>query len=438
MGKSAYIGLADKARKIKTMYVGVDGKARKIKKAWIGDANGKAREWWSGGKGSNIVYVSKASKGTTSSNRYVTGFTSTDKATTFAQTASKLTTISSSSSAKPYITYFNEYERWAVKTTAIPRMKYNRMNYVYLTPNAELKDPTTYVTTTYSPDCGHYAFSASPTSQTKIDITVSKVNWPDNYSKTTIGKVTATFSTSCQFNASSSASVVAVKWNGSSRACIIIRLTNYNYDDEYEYAVVRINVSDTAVSLDGTPFILKSRSWEGTDDENETKGETIVGIAYAGGNVFLTFYRSTTYSWNGNVSQWYYYISNGKVFRNNTELKYSSKSVQLYEDANTNPGIVVTKNYIFYKMDGYTSSSQKNLGTPNYTSGVYRTARTGTAFTYMGTNFRTAYLQMSDGDNLYYTYSGAKRLPEASTKPTSLTVNQTFVFQDDDGTYQPE
>ena len=36
MAKGAYIGIADKARKVKNMYVGIDGKARKVKKAYIG------------------------------------------------------------------------------------------------------------------------------------------------------------------------------------------------------------------------------------------------------------------------------------------------------------------------------------------------------------------------------------------------------------------
>ena len=43
-GNGAWIGDANgKARKMKNMYIGVDDKARKIKAAWIGDANGKAR-----------------------------------------------------------------------------------------------------------------------------------------------------------------------------------------------------------------------------------------------------------------------------------------------------------------------------------------------------------------------------------------------------------
>ena len=50
MSKGSYIGVSDKARKVKSIYVGVDGKARKIKKAYIGDANGKARLCWSGEK----------------------------------------------------------------------------------------------------------------------------------------------------------------------------------------------------------------------------------------------------------------------------------------------------------------------------------------------------------------------------------------------------
>lgn len=49
MAKGAYIGVSDKARKIKKGYIGVDGKARKIKKGYIG-VGGKARPFWSGGK----------------------------------------------------------------------------------------------------------------------------------------------------------------------------------------------------------------------------------------------------------------------------------------------------------------------------------------------------------------------------------------------------
>lgn len=46
----AYIGVDGKARKVGGVYVGVDGKARKVVKAYVGDANGKARTWWSGGE----------------------------------------------------------------------------------------------------------------------------------------------------------------------------------------------------------------------------------------------------------------------------------------------------------------------------------------------------------------------------------------------------
>lgn len=47
MAKGMYVGVADKARKVKSIYVGVDGKARKVKKVYVGDANGKARLCWS-------------------------------------------------------------------------------------------------------------------------------------------------------------------------------------------------------------------------------------------------------------------------------------------------------------------------------------------------------------------------------------------------------
>ena len=55
MGKSAYIGASNKARKIKTIYIGVSGKARKIKKAWIG-VGGKAREFYSGLEYLKLIY----------------------------------------------------------------------------------------------------------------------------------------------------------------------------------------------------------------------------------------------------------------------------------------------------------------------------------------------------------------------------------------------
>jgi len=47
MAKGVFIGVSNKARKVKKAYIGVDGKARKIKKMYIGDANGKARLFWS-------------------------------------------------------------------------------------------------------------------------------------------------------------------------------------------------------------------------------------------------------------------------------------------------------------------------------------------------------------------------------------------------------
>ena len=49
MARGAYIGVSDKARKIKKGYIGVDGKARKIKKGYIG-VGGVARPFWSGGE----------------------------------------------------------------------------------------------------------------------------------------------------------------------------------------------------------------------------------------------------------------------------------------------------------------------------------------------------------------------------------------------------
>ena len=43
-----YIGQSNIARKVGGIYVGVNGVARKVQKAYIGDANGKAREIYSG------------------------------------------------------------------------------------------------------------------------------------------------------------------------------------------------------------------------------------------------------------------------------------------------------------------------------------------------------------------------------------------------------
>lgn len=46
MSKAGYIGVSDKAHKIKKMYVGVNGVARQVKKAYVGDVNGIARQWF--------------------------------------------------------------------------------------------------------------------------------------------------------------------------------------------------------------------------------------------------------------------------------------------------------------------------------------------------------------------------------------------------------
>lgn len=47
MSKAIYVGVGDKARKVKNLYVGVDGKARKVKKGYIG-VNGVARLFYDG------------------------------------------------------------------------------------------------------------------------------------------------------------------------------------------------------------------------------------------------------------------------------------------------------------------------------------------------------------------------------------------------------
>ena len=57
MAKNGYIGISDKARKVKSIYIGVNGVARKVKKAYIG-VNGVAQEWYSSG-----VLISSLSAG---------------------------------------------------------------------------------------------------------------------------------------------------------------------------------------------------------------------------------------------------------------------------------------------------------------------------------------------------------------------------------------
>lgn len=47
MAKQMYIGVGDKARKVKKIYTGVNGVARKVKKGYVG-VNGVARQFWSG------------------------------------------------------------------------------------------------------------------------------------------------------------------------------------------------------------------------------------------------------------------------------------------------------------------------------------------------------------------------------------------------------
>ena len=49
MAKKAYIGIGNKARKVKKIYFGVANKARKVKKGYIG-VGGKARCFFSGGE----------------------------------------------------------------------------------------------------------------------------------------------------------------------------------------------------------------------------------------------------------------------------------------------------------------------------------------------------------------------------------------------------
>lgn len=47
MARASYLGIGDKARKVKKIYMGIGDKARKVKKVYVGDANGKARLCWS-------------------------------------------------------------------------------------------------------------------------------------------------------------------------------------------------------------------------------------------------------------------------------------------------------------------------------------------------------------------------------------------------------
>ena len=49
MAKKAYIGIGNKARKVKKIYFGVANKARKVKKGYIG-VGGKAKCFFSGGE----------------------------------------------------------------------------------------------------------------------------------------------------------------------------------------------------------------------------------------------------------------------------------------------------------------------------------------------------------------------------------------------------
>lgn len=67
MAKAAYIGVDDKACKIKRMYIGVDGVARKIKKAYIG-VDGVARQFFSSGE---LVVFPTVALTSNSSNGYV-------------------------------------------------------------------------------------------------------------------------------------------------------------------------------------------------------------------------------------------------------------------------------------------------------------------------------------------------------------------------------
>lgn len=60
MAKGLYIGVGDKARKVKKIYVGVGDKARKVKKAYIG-VNGVARVFYK----PELVYNGKSSNGLT-------------------------------------------------------------------------------------------------------------------------------------------------------------------------------------------------------------------------------------------------------------------------------------------------------------------------------------------------------------------------------------
>lgn len=64
MAKGGYCGVSSVAHKLKKAYCGVGGVAHKIRKGYIGDANGKARLFWAGGKQFQVRWPSSTESGT--------------------------------------------------------------------------------------------------------------------------------------------------------------------------------------------------------------------------------------------------------------------------------------------------------------------------------------------------------------------------------------
>lgn len=62
MAKKLYIGVGNKAKKVKQLYIGVNGKARKVKKAYIG-VNGKAKLFYEATSSSSLNLTIKVNCG---------------------------------------------------------------------------------------------------------------------------------------------------------------------------------------------------------------------------------------------------------------------------------------------------------------------------------------------------------------------------------------
>ena len=77
MAKKWYIGVADKARKVKKAYVGVDGIARKVKKGYVG-VNGVARQFFASGNTVTITGTGQKSQGLAQAYVEINGITYTE------------------------------------------------------------------------------------------------------------------------------------------------------------------------------------------------------------------------------------------------------------------------------------------------------------------------------------------------------------------------